>query len=251
MNSSSGIVPAPAMSPQVQVPNLQTALNPHQHFHTQSGDSLPLLVMKRSASWRYLQRVYQGGTVLYNTAILSETELRKTYGPSDEKIQRRTLQYFLLGTSLATILEIPNAADCLRAMYNLIQEYDALTMSESKAKIMFLRNTGRRVLDGGKSFEETGEYSLLEVRNLPFHLDYIITFTSLCDMIAQTYEKLGSSDQVWSLTNLEMFQKIDTRFKKILTTVSKELETLAREVMVEELNAMDPLGVSSHDDWDI
>lgn len=48
----------------------------------------------------------------------------------------RTLQYFLLGTSLATILEIPSAVDCLRAMYSLIQEYDALTMSESKAKIV-------------------------------------------------------------------------------------------------------------------
>ncbi|KAG0345725.1 hypothetical protein BG004_003207 [Podila humilis] len=246
--SSSGLSPSSVLAPQTI--NLQSALNPHQHLHAPGGDTLPSLVLKRSATWRYLQRAYQGGAVLYNTAILSETELRRIYGSLDDKIQRRTLQYFLLGTSLATVMDIPSSADCLRSTFNLVQEYDALTMSESKAKMMFLKSTGRRVLDA-KSFEETGEYSLLEVRNLPFHLDYIITFTSLCEMIAQMYEKLGSSDQVWTLTSLEMFQKIDSRFKKILTTASKELETLAREVMMEELNAMDPLGVSSHDDWDI
>ncbi|KAF9409255.1 hypothetical protein BGZ94_002008 [Podila epigama] len=117
MNTSSGTSAAVMLQ---QSPNIQTALNPQQHANAHSRDSLLSLVTKRSATWRYLQRTYQGGTVLYNTAILSETELRRTYGPMDEKIQRR---------------QIPVAADCLRAVYNLVQEFDALTMSESKAKM--------------------------------------------------------------------------------------------------------------------
>ncbi|KAG0003309.1 hypothetical protein BGZ65_001831 [Modicella reniformis] len=211
-------------------------------------DQVPSLVSKRSATWRYLQRVHQGGMVLYNTAMLSETDLRRGY--SDEKMQRRSLQYFLLGTSLATILEIPNFNDCLKAVHGVVQEYEYFTASESKSKMMFFRNTSRRVLLDMKSFEETDEYSLLEVRQLPFNLDYVITFASLCDMIAQVYEKLGSEDRVWNLTNTEMFQKIDNRFKKILTLVSRELETMAREVMADELNAMDPLGTPNDHDWD-
>ncbi|KAF9992430.1 hypothetical protein BGZ79_003086 [Entomortierella chlamydospora] len=117
---------------------------------------------------------------------------------------------------------------------------------------MFFRATGRKTTLDSKSPEETGEYSLLEVRQLPFNLDYIITFASLCDTIAQVYEKLGTQDRAWTLTNMELFQKVDSRFKKILTVVSKELESMAREVMLGELNAMDPLGTSTNDnDWDI
>ncbi|KAG0361071.1 hypothetical protein BGZ54_009252, partial [Gamsiella multidivaricata] len=49
-------------------------------------DQVPILVSKRSATWRYLQRVHQGGMVLYNTAMLSEMDLRRGY--ADDKIQR-------------------------------------------------------------------------------------------------------------------------------------------------------------------
>ncbi|KAG0055914.1 hypothetical protein BGZ83_007037 [Gryganskiella cystojenkinii] len=164
-------------------------------------DSFPNLVSKRAATWRYLQKVYQGGMVLYNTSLLSDEDLRHNY--MDEKMQRRALQYFLLGTSLATILEIPNTNDCLKALHRVIQEYEYFTASESKAKMV--------------------------------------------------YERLGiqgSHDLCVNLTHLEMFQKIDSRFKKILLIVSKELEAIAREVMMDELSLINPLGPWSSDDWD-
>ncbi|KAG0243181.1 hypothetical protein BGX31_011136 [Mortierella sp. GBA43] len=189
-----------------QVPNYQV-----------QQDMVPVLITKRIATWRYLQRVHQGGMVFFNTAMLSETDLRRGY--TDEKVQRRTLQYFLLGTSLATILEIPNVTDCLKAVHGVVQEYEYFTASESKSK-------------------------------MPFNLDYVITFASLCDMIAQLYEKLAAEERAWTLTNMELFQKIDSRFKKILTLVSKELEIMARELMVDELNAVDPLGTPNDHDWD-
>ncbi|OAQ34570.1 hypothetical protein K457DRAFT_45469, partial [Linnemannia elongata AG-77] len=184
------------------------------------------LVTKRSATWRYLQRVHQGGMVLYNTAVLTEADLRQGYPYNDEKMQRRTMQYFMLGSSLATILEIPGQTDCLKALQVVVQEYDYFIASESKSKM---------------SFEETGEYSQLDVRPLPFQLDYIITFASLCDMIAQVYEKLSGHENIWNMQTLDLFQRVDSRFKKILATVSKELEGMARDVMVDELNSMDPL----------
>ncbi|KAF9144421.1 hypothetical protein BGX30_012879 [Mortierella sp. GBA39] len=217
-----------------------------QQFHTASSQRD--LVTKRSATWRYLQRVHQGGMVLYNTAVLSEVDLRQGYPYNDEKMQRRTMQYFILGSSLATILEIPGQADCLKALQVVVQEYDYFIASESKSKMIFLRATGRKALLEGKSFEETGEYSQLDVRPLPFQLDYIITFASLCDMIAQVYEKLSGHENIWNMLTLDLFQRVDNRFKKILATVSKELEVMARDVMVDELNSMDPLGGTT-EDW--
>ncbi|KAG0306006.1 hypothetical protein BGZ97_000905 [Linnemannia gamsii] len=217
-----------------------------QQFHTASSQHD--LVTKRSATWRYLQRVHQGGMVLYNTAVLSEADLRQGYPYNDEKMQRRTMQYFMLGSSLATILEIPGQADCLKALQVVVQEYDYFIASESKSKMMFFRATSRKALLEGKSFEETGEYSQLDVRPLPFQLDYIITFASLCDMIAQVYEKLSGHENIWNMHTLDIFQRVDSRFKKILATVSKELEVMARDVMVDELNSMDPLGGTT-EDW--
>jgi benzoyl-CoA reductase/2-hydroxyglutaryl-CoA dehydratase subunit BcrC/BadD/HgdB len=80
---------------------------------------------------------------------------------------------------------------------------------------MFFRATGRKALLEGKSFEETGEYSQLDVRPLPFQLDYIITFASLCDMIAQVYEKLSGHENIWNMHTLDIFQRVDSRFKVI------------------------------------
>lgn len=46
------------------------------------------------------------------------------------------MQYFILGSSLATILEIPSQADCLKALQVVVQEYDYFIASESKSKMV-------------------------------------------------------------------------------------------------------------------
>lgn len=46
------------------------------------------------------------------------------------------MQYFMLGSSLATILEIPGQADCLKALQVVVQEYDYFIASESKSKMV-------------------------------------------------------------------------------------------------------------------
>ncbi|KAG0254077.1 hypothetical protein DFQ27_007067 [Actinomortierella ambigua] len=210
------------------------------------SEAVSNLATKRSTTWRYLQRVHQGGMAMYNTAILTEAELRTAF--TEEKMHRRTLQYFLLGTSLATILEIPNTLDCVKALNTMLQEYEYFTASESRSKMSFFKASSRKATDG-KSFEETGEYSHLEVRNIPFNMDYVITFATLCEMIALVYEKLGTESQ-WNVTNADMVQKADVRLKKILTLALKEVEALTREVVVQELNAID-LGASGiPDEWE-
>ncbi|KAG0000146.1 hypothetical protein BGZ79_006254 [Entomortierella chlamydospora] len=79
----------------------------------------------------------------------------------------------------------------------------------------------------------------------PFNIDYLITLASLCDAIFQVYDKLlthHKKDQMWQATTLDSFQKADTRFKKVMGTIYRDLEALARDIMTEELNSVDPLG---------
>ena len=64
-----------------------TLLHGVPNFQVQH-DYVPVTSSKRIVTWRYLQRMYQGGMVLYNTAMLSENKLRRGYSTHD-KIQRR------------------------------------------------------------------------------------------------------------------------------------------------------------------
>ncbi|ORZ26945.1 hypothetical protein BCR41DRAFT_367938 [Lobosporangium transversale] len=162
--------------------------------------------------------MFQGGLVFYNTALISEQDMRYIW--TEEKMQRRALQFFYLGTSLAAMFDIPTTGDFLKALAQLLKEHESLTF--------------------------------------PFNFDYVITTATLCDMIKQTYEKLYlelQKEHSWTVQTLDMFQKVDTRFKKILSLIYKEFEVLARDILVEELNSIDPLGLqasSLHDkDWDI
>ncbi|KAI8600817.1 hypothetical protein EDD21DRAFT_376117 [Dissophora ornata] len=224
------------------------ALQSTTHQMQQQQEWVPLLITKRIASWKYLGRVFQGGMVLYNTAMVTEQEMRQFL--TEEKIQRRSMRFFFLGTSLATILEIPSTMDCIKALYHVLHEYEHFATTESRAKSIFFALKGT-----ADAFDDTGEYSYLEVRSIPFIPDYVITASSLCGIIAQVYEKLNfqlHQEYLWPMLTIETFQKVDTRFKRILTTVYKEFEIMARDVMLEELNVVDPLGSSLHDyGWDL
>ncbi|KAG0210210.1 hypothetical protein BGX28_009515 [Mortierella sp. GBA30] len=218
-------------------------------YQAQQHEWVPNLITKRIATWNYLMRVFRGGMVLYNTALLSEHEMRQIW--PDDKMHRRSLQFFSLGTSLATILEIPSTADYMKALNSVTQEYESFAGTESRTKSIFFK--------AGRSQEEAGEYSFLEVKSLPFNLDYTITAATLCDMISEVYEKLKAQqlqEQIWTISTIESFHKVDTRFKKILATVLKEIETVARDVMVQELNWIDPLAstttsYSQDYEWDL
>ncbi|KAK3831877.1 MAG: hypothetical protein J3R72DRAFT_454619 [Linnemannia gamsii] len=211
----------------------------------QQQEWIPTLLTKRMMTWHYLQSCFRGGMVFYNTALVTEDDMRKAW--TDDKMHRRTLQFFFLGTSLATILDIPSTTDCLKALNNLLQEYETFGAAEGRSKSIFFKGNATRktTADGLIMSDENGEYSYLEVRNIPFALDYPITASTLCDMVLQVYEKLRSNlvdERFWSFATIESFQRIDGRFKKIIHMVYKEFEVIARETMFQELNYLiDPM----------
>ncbi|KAF9914680.1 hypothetical protein BX616_007793 [Lobosporangium transversale] len=194
------------------------------------------LILKRMTSWEYIGRVYHGKMAYYNTILLTEADLRKFYTP--EVVHKRTQQYFMLGTSIANILEIPHLPDFVKSLSAVLQEFEHFQSSETKSKMSFLKN-GWRVHDG-KFFEETSEYTHFETRSLPFEMDYIVIFATLCEMIAQAYKKFDTY-KANIIMESDMFHKIDIRFKKILSTTTRELDNLARETMQEELYSIDPI----------
>ncbi|KAF9101994.1 hypothetical protein BGX27_011230 [Mortierella sp. AM989] len=201
------------------------------------------ILLKRVISWEYLARVHGGKMAYYNTILLTEYDFRRFYTP--DIVQKRAHHYFLLGTSIANVLDIPNISDYAKALSSILHEFEEYISSETKSKMNFFK--GRKITDY-RPFEEPGEFSHFEVRTMPFDMDFTVIFATLSDMIAQCYKRFDTqkSDVIVSS---DVFHKIDVRFKKLLLIATKELETLTREAMQEELYALDPMAGFTVD-WD-
>ncbi|KAF9572081.1 hypothetical protein EC968_010332 [Mortierella alpina] len=246
-SSSTPTVPShdgSALSPTASDRRPSLAESIHLQPHQQTPHTPNELLLKRVISWEYLGQVHNGKMAYYNTIWLTEADLRKFYTP--EVVHKRTHQCFLLGTSIANVLDIPHLSDYAKSLSALLHEYEHFLSSETKSKMSFFKG-GRRITDG-RSFEETGEYIYLEVRTVPFEMDYTVVFATLCEMIAQAYKKFDTHKSS-IIIDSDVFHKIDTRFKKLSNNVAKELEILVRDAMQEELNALDPVG-NLMVDWD-
>ncbi|KAG0021293.1 hypothetical protein BGZ81_009015 [Podila clonocystis] len=219
--------------------------SPHSQRRQSVMNATSELLAKRITTWEYLAKVHYGSSAFYNTIVLTEADLRAYFSP--DTFQKRTYQYFLLGTSLANVLDIPDIPNYTRSLATVLQEYEHFLLQESKSKMNFFK--GSKKLGDTKSFEETGEYSQFEVKNVPFEMDYTVTFATLCEMIALAYKRfLTSPGSPHSMTETELFAKIDARLKKISLATTKDLELITRDAMEDELIFLDPIG-SVRGDW--
>ncbi|KAF9412769.1 hypothetical protein BGZ94_000924 [Podila epigama] len=217
-------------------------LSPHQQprRHSMQSSSSELLA-KRICTWEYLAKVHSGQSAFYNTIVLTEADLRAYY--SSDALYKRAFQFFSLGTSLANILDISDIPTYTRSLSSVLQEYEHFLSSESKSKMNFFKGAGRKLGD-----EETGEYAHFEVKSVPFEMDYVVTFATLCEMIALAYKRFGSGDSYHAMVDTDLFAKIDTRLKKLSLMCTKELEQMVHHAMEDEFIFLDPLG-SARGEW--
>ncbi|KAG0368826.1 hypothetical protein BGZ54_001080 [Gamsiella multidivaricata] len=133
-----------------------------------------------------------------------------------------------------------------------IAYYNTIMLTEADLRKYYtpdhFQKRGGKKLSDGRSFEETEEYAHFEIRTVPFEMDYIIIFATLCDMISIAYKKFDTH-KANAVIDSDVFHKIDVRLKKILNTATKELENLTREAIHEELKSLDPLA-SFIMEWD-
>ncbi|KAF9217072.1 hypothetical protein BGZ59_006656 [Podila verticillata] len=215
--------------------------SPHSQRRQSVINATSELLAKRITTWEYLAKVHYGSSAFYNTIVLTEADIRAYFTP--ETCQKRTYQYFLLGTSLANVLDIPDIPNYTRSLATVLQEYEHFLSSESKSKMNFFK--------GSKKLgeEDTGEYLHFEAKNVPFELDYTVTFATLSEMVALVYKRFVTSPTSHhSMTDTELFAKIDARLKKISLTATKELEHMTRDALEDELIFLDPIG-SIKGDW--
>ncbi|KAJ2738585.1 hypothetical protein H4R23_001049 [Coemansia sp. Cherry 401B] len=161
----------------------------------------------------------------FNALMFDADDLRGMF--NSIRLRKRTRAYFMLGASLGPILAISNPADYIKALGILISEYDTfMAESGSKAK-------------------------------KPFDLDFLQVFDTFCQITVIMYTKLADSLLSIAITQsaFDSIAKIDSRFKKIIGTVTKELDELLKNAITKELRLIDPLDMASPEneintDWE-
>ncbi|ORX96485.1 hypothetical protein K493DRAFT_314495 [Basidiobolus meristosporus CBS 931.73] len=231
--------------------------SPSSPKETSTLEALRDLIHKRISTFAYLQRVHNGGAHYFNTILLSEEDLSRFY--NNKRLRKRSQKIFILGTSLGPILEITTTPDYVKALHQIIHEYEHFVSDGSKTKKRnFFRKskfTGEQVFFN-TNFQETGEYIHLDVRTTPFEPDYLQILHTFCDIMVVVYTKLMEGIPEFYRSPLaEVVSKIDTKFKKILAVINRDLDLVVHTLICRELEKMDPLpspknGTNAAEDWE-
>ncbi|KAJ1819305.1 hypothetical protein LPJ60_003841 [Coemansia sp. RSA 2675] len=187
----------------------------------------------------------------FNTLLFDPEDLRGMF--NSIRLRKRTRAYFMLGASLGPILAISNPSDYIKALGILINEYDTY-MSEN----FFRKSKGSDEHSSVmQASYESGIFSYLDTHTPPFDLDFLQVFDTFCQITVIMYTKLADSLLSIPITQtaFDSIAKIDSRFKKMLGVVTKELDELVKNAVTRELRLIDPLDMASPDneintDWE-
>ena len=138
-NVSSGSIlpqapfPTPAPRPPSVVANstmelLSTAASASSYEHFCE------LVQKRLTTFNYLKKAHEGKIHWFSTICLTKEDLASQY--DNAKMKKRTQNFFILGVSLAPILDITTPQDYVKALNTLLQEFEYYSNEHSKAKMV-------------------------------------------------------------------------------------------------------------------
>ncbi|CAG8439630.1 6481_t:CDS:2 [Diversispora eburnea] len=218
-NTPTTILPA-APFPQ---PAPRTSSN-ENNGSTASYDYLYELVQKRITTFTYLKRAHEGKIHWFNTVCLSKEDLGMVF--ENSKMKKRSGNFFILGASLAPILDITNPQDYVKALSVMLQEFEYHTNEHSKQKMKIFFRKSKIVKDEDASFQESGEYTYLCVPNI----------------VIEVYNKLlAGTNNIMTTNFTESVLKVDGKFKKIIALIAKEIDTLSRNTIKDELRIIDPM----------
>ncbi|CEI94488.1 hypothetical protein RMCBS344292_08698 [Rhizopus microsporus] len=165
----------------------------------------------------------------------------------NSKMAKRTYNFYALGLSLGTILDITNPLDYIKALNQIMLEFERHTNDDSKQK---MKNIFRKKTDHS---DNASDYGYLILPHIPFEMDYFETFFTLVDIVAEAYYKLlvGTEGPICTQAFFELVLKCDGKFKKIVSMVTKELDIIAREAIKDELRMIDPFSQATQSSFPI
>jgi len=219
---------------------------------------IQLLLEKRKFNMDYLKRVHEEARQIHwmNVTLIS---------PSDfgEEIQKRKVQWFNLGLSLAPLSAIENGPVYVRSLLQLMEEFEyhfflhpavqgvKLLLSSSKQQGHV--SQANEVDQLRVKIQKVGNaviYDHLKVYNNPIEqdLDYFQVVYGVCEVLVQVYSKLDHASS-YSKNVYEAITKVDSRLKELFFGfLSKELTKIATRIAKDQVGDLDSLFAIAKED---
>jgi len=237
-------------------------------------ETIEYVVTKRQSNFDYIKRVHQGKVHWLNVIQIDKSSILKYYSPI--KLHKRVERWFLLGLSAGKLLDFPNGSLVVRALAQLLEEYEHYTNStgslfaakekETKSKLshvnMYLSPTAhtaphtssvlsRFILANINNSTEPvkpqlskiGKQVVYEFLQTPHissagSLDYCEVVYSLCDVLSLVYSKFLDQSCAVAVIH-EAILKIDRKIMQmVISKISGDLTAIATPLLKLELKSL-------------
>ncbi|EGG17960.1 hypothetical protein DFA_06626 [Cavenderia fasciculata] len=214
--------------------------------------SIVYIVEKRTNAIDYIRRIHESAYYQQNSKSplhwMNVANIQKIDFEKSIDIQKRLIGWFSLGLSLAPLLSTDKGPAFVRALVQLMEEYDyqfELGSAMQGVKVLLAKKQqSHTVVSENEHIKskivKTGNaviYEFLKVFNISIakDLDYFHVVFSLLEILEQIYKKFDketcSSKYVY-----DAILKIDSRLKhQIFGFLSKEIDKMASQIIREQL----------------
>jgi len=223
-----------------------------------ASSSLAALVDRRIKSFAYLKDVYGGSQHWLSVVSLGANpkedvdENARGRSAKDEQ-ELQVLRWYSLGVSLAALLPQPPGAPFVRAVLQLLEEYQHYVASSDR-QFKITRARGHRLERGGMANDDDFSVSLQRSGGKVLY-EYLLTphaahalsgvqvALSLCEVLAKIYQKLiEAAAHSGTLAIVEAVMRVDERLEEhFVVPAVKHTEALAKNTLWQSLGRLDPL----------
>jgi hypothetical protein len=128
--------------------------------------TIDYVVARRQQSWNYIKRAHMGEVHWLNVLHLSKALIMKSMPP--EKLTKRTRRWFMLGLSFGRLLELSEGATLVRALSQLVEEYEhfigaKLDVSKSDATQTEVDQQAQPFLYTGSAYGSASAHAVVAV----------------------------------------------------------------------------------------
>mmetsp|Transcript_3931 Transcript_3931/g.6027 ORF Transcript_3931/g.6027 Transcript_3931/m.6027 type:complete len:275 (-) Transcript_3931:81-905(-) len=210
------------------------------------------LVRKRTSNFAYIKRFHEDRSVAWmNTTLMADIEIDMYFRSQGEKMSKRLEQWFVLGVSMAPLLQQPNGSFYIRALSQLIEEFDYYCANavEKNVKRMKARQTAipqpvaedepvkGAIYKSGKYVVFT--YLLIQSVNIPFGLDYRQVIFTMCEILTLVYRKFLDDSSCSSNLN-DAILRFDARITShVIIPLTTDLTSLSMKIINMQLSSLD------------
>lgn len=200
---------------------------------------------ERIASLNNLRRTLSGKIRWFDTVVVTQQDLRSAF-LADVNMQRRAKVYFVLGLSLGDILDKRGlqCLDFMRALVLVSQELETFSLKEPLPQAP-LMTFARKEKTKKSLFSRNGDdFALLNIPHFAFNPEYLQSLSTLLEVIYEVYAKItahvtsGGSVRDIGPAVIESYNKFNSRIKKLLSAVYKDVDIIARNKVKAELDSL-------------